>query len=398
MTVQPDTLDLLDSYETSSPLLLASPHHTLLTHGARAVLEIDGGPGQWGALPGRVESLLADCRDDDDTTPAVIVGALPFDENLSVRFVVPESVRWGAPCNGMARPAPAADDATFDVRARPDAAFYLNAVRQAIARIRATDLDKVVLARSLELTRSAPVDVPALVGDLARRNRGAYTFAVDLSAHDDPRGATTPALERTLVGASPELLVRRSKLDVLANPLAGSSPRAGQPEEDRRRADALLWSEKDRREHAFAVQGVADALRPFCTRLLVPKEPSLLRTSTMWHLSTQVRGRLRDPAASVLELATALHPTPAVCGTPYDEALATILDLEGLDRGFYAGLVGWSDATGDGEWIVTLRCAEVDEQLIRVFAGAGIVDGSSPEDELAETSAKFQTMLCALGM
>jgi isochorismate synthase len=118
----------------------------------------------------------------------------------------------------------------------------------------------------------------------------------------------------------------------------------------------------------------------------------------MWHLSTEVRGRLRDPAVCALQLATALHPTPAVCGTPTDVAMSTIRELEGFDRGFYAGLVGWSDVTGDGEWVVTIRCGEVEDRRIRMFAGAGIVADSDAEDELRETTAKLRTVLAALGL
>ena len=393
-----NTFDLLDAYETSSPLFLAAPRHTLLTQGVRTVLEVEGGAGQWEGLPDRVRSLFTDAGVDDEGQPAMIVGALPFDEDLRARFVLPEKVRWAAPLHGSHVAARPVKESGFAIRAVPHASVYLTAVREAVTRIRATDLNKVVLARSLELTGASRVNVARLVRNLARRNKGAYTFAVDLTEHADPASTRTSGLKRTLIGASPELLVRRSKLDVLANPLAGSMPRAEAPAEDLRRARVLIGSQKDRREHAFAVSGVVEALRPFCTDLLVPEGPGLLQTSTMWHLSTQVRGRLRDPSTCALTLATALHPTPAVCGTPSDEAMSTISDFEGFHRGFYAGLVGWSDATGDGEWIVTIRCAEVEDRLIRMFAGAGIVDGSQPEDELAETSAKFRTMLCALGM
>ena len=184
----------------------------------------------------------------------------------------------------------------------------------------------------------------------------------------------------------------------MSKPVAGSAARSGEPAEDMRRAAALLASQKDRREHAFVVDAVFEVLRPFCVELHVPREPSLLQTDAMWHLMTEIRGRLRDPSISSLRLATLLHPTPAVCGSPRAEALAAIRTLEDLNRGFYAGFVGWSDATGDGQWVVSIRCAEIEENRIRVFAGAGIVEDSNAQDELAETAAKLRTILSALGM
>jgi isochorismate synthase len=221
------------------------------------------------------------------------------------------------------------------------------------------------------------------------RNQGAYTFALEVGEAGQ---------SRTLIGASPELLVSRRGRAVLANPLAGSAPRCADPEQDRAVGAALLLSRKDRREHAFVVEAVAASLTPYCVELSVPEQPALIQTATMWHLSTQVRGQLRDSATCALRLATALHPTPAVCGTPTAPAQAAIRSLEGFERGYYAGLVGWSDAGGDGDWIVTIRCAEVERERIRLYAGAGIVDGSDAEAELNETSAKFRTVLSAMGI
>jgi isochorismate synthase len=392
----------LSTCEGSLALFLASPRHTLLAQGTRAVLEIEGGEGQWGRLPDRVRSAFQDISTGDDGHPALVVGALPFFEDLPAHLVFPEHVRWDASTNGVPAPVAAPTSLTaLETRHVPDKAIYMDAVRKAIARIRSTDLKKVVLARSLELTAPSRIDLATLLGTLLRRNTGAYTFALDVapSRYDcRRRGEPAPRRRRVLFGASPELLVSRSKLQVAANPLAGSSPRSAEPVEDQYRAGALLASQKDRREHAFVVEAVVEALRPLCTDLRVPKEPSLLGTATMWHLSTEIYGRLRNPSTCALQLATALHPTPAVCGTPRAEAMRAIRELEGLDRGFYAGLVGWSDATGDGEWVVTIRCGEVEDRNVRLFAGAGIIDGSRPEDEFIETSAKLSTVLSALGL
>ena len=223
---------------------------------------------------------------------------------------------------------------------------------------------------------------------LAARNAAAYVFAADLSAG---RG------ERTLFGASPELLVSRTDRNVVSHPLAGSFPRSNDPAEDQRRAEALQGSAKDRHEHALVVEAIADVLTDYCSELAVPPVPELVPTGTMWHLGTRITGRLADPGITALDLAVALHPTPAVCGVPPDRARAAIAELEGFQRGFYAGAVGWCDAAGDGTWVVAIRCAELSAQGLRLYAGAGIVAGSDPDAELAETEAKFGTMLVVLG-
>jgi isochorismate synthase len=143
---------------------------------------------------------------------------------------------------------------------------------------------------------------------------------------------------------------------------------------------------------------VRASLRPLCKKLTASVPPRLIATATMWHLQTEIVGELTDPSTSSLQLALALHPTPAVCGVPTARARAAIGELEGFDRDFYAGVVGWCDRSGDGEWVVAIRCAEVRPDSLRLYSGAGIVAGSVPAAELAETSAKFRTMLEAIGL
>jgi isochorismate synthase len=174
-------------------------------------------------------------------------------------------------------------------------------------------------------------------------------------------------------------------------------PRSGDPVEDRARARRLVASAKNLHEHALVVEAVADTLAPYCQLLHVPRRPSLVQTDSMWHLGTEITGALRVPEASSLELAMALHPTPAVCGAPRAEATAMIAELEGFDRGYFGGCVGHCDERGDGEWAVTIRCAEARGDALRLFAGAGIIAASVPDDELAETAAKLRTMSRALG-
>jgi isochorismate synthase len=216
----------------------------------------------------------------------------------------------------------------------------------------------------------------------------AYTFAVP--------AAGERASVASLVGASPELLVRRRGLEIRSNALAGSAPRSGDPEEDREKASVLASSGKDHEEHAIVVDSMVETLGPFCQELRWDPEPILHETANVWHLSTRVRGILREPAPSVLELVSALHPTPAVCGEPRGAALGLIGELEPFDRGRYAGAVGWIDAAGDGEWVIALRCAELEGERATLYAGAGIVADSIPEREVDETDRKFRAFRDAL--
>jgi isochorismate synthase len=266
---------------------------------------------------------------------------------------------------------------------RPRASTYAEAVSTAVARIRAGELRKVVLARTVEVDAGRELDARLLAHRLRAVEPDAYTFAM-------------PTNDGVIVGASPELLVSRLGREVRSNPLAGSAPRSGDQEVDRANAEALAASAKDREEHVIVVEAVAETLRPFCVELDWDPEPVLRETPNVWHLSTMFRGILRDPAPTALDLVAELHPTPAIAGTPTDVALATIEELEPFDRGRYAGPVGWVDANGDGEWAIAIRCAELRGDHATLYAGAGIVGGSDPEREVAETEPKFRAFLDAL--
>ncbi|MFG1991009.1 isochorismate synthase [Actinoplanes sp. NPDC048988] len=373
--------ELLAGYRPGRSSLFASPSGTLLAEDTYFAVPPSGRRDGLADLAHRVDAVLAVAEAAGHEVRAV-VGAVPFAPGADAHLVVPMRLRRGGP------PAPGVIDLKSPVtrvRPVPEPEKYAAAVADAVRQINAGRYTKVVLARSLRA--DAPGFDPApVVRALAGRDPSGYTFGVDLGGG------------RTLFGASPELLVSRRGRRVTANPLAGSAARSGDPAEDARRAEALLRSEKDRHEHAVVASAVADGLRPYCASLTVPAEPSLVRTATMWHLSTLITGTVADPAVSALRLATALHPTPAVCGTPTAAARAAIGELEPFDRGFYTGMVGWVDASGDGEWAVTIRCATADEDGLDLFAGAGVVAGSDPQAELAETTAKLGTMLAALGL
>jgi len=282
-------------------------------------------------------------------------------------------------------PAAAAPQPPSGVRISDGALSALgwrDAVGAAIRRIRAGDLAKVVLARDLLAHAPAPIDVRHVLRELAAGYPECFTFTVD-----------------GLVGATPELLIRRFGESVCSRVLAGTAwrERPGDGEADAELAARLWDSSKDREEHAYAALSAAAALEPYCSDLTVPQAPAVLALPNVVHLATEVTGTLRG-AECALTLAGRLHPTAAVCGTPTPVAARVIADLEGMDRGRYAGPVGWMDAAGDGEWGIALRCARVEGDRLRLFAGCGIVADSDPDTELAEADAKFRAILQTLGV
>jgi menaquinone-specific isochorismate synthase len=313
-------------------------------------------------------------RDDVGTrwvTTVLPAGAGPADHDDLVESVV--ALRDGSGAQATAPPQ------CYEVRARRSTAEWQAALAAARDELRAGAGRKVVLAREIMVTGDRPLSRAAV----ARRLRDAYPactlFAVD-----------------GFVGATPELLVARAGDVVRAQPMAGTAARSADPTTDARLAAGLLSSAKDRVEHRFTIDMVHDTLLPYCSYLDEEAEPSVVAMANVQHLATQVEGRLSAPAASVIELMTALHPTPAVGGSPRGAALALIDAHEALDRGRYAGPVGWVDADGNGEWAVGIRSAELAGATARVFAGVGVVADSDPDAELAETRAKLQALLSAL--
>ena len=243
------------------------------------------------------------------------------------------------------------------------------------------DVGKVVLARGLLAEAADDLDPRWLAGRLAAAYPRCWTFLVD-----------------GLVGASPEMLVKREAGLVMSRVLAGTIRRTGEDDRDLNLAAALAKSSKDLQEHEYAVASVARGLAPFCSGMNVPEAPYILGLPNVLHLATDVTG-VAAPGVSALALAAALHPSAAVCGTPTDRARAVIAELEHLDRERYAGPVGWLDTAGNGEWAIALRCgliSETDPRQIRLFAGCGIVAGSDPAAELAESVAKLLPMRDAL--
>ncbi len=313
-------------------------------------------------------------------------------------LIVPEVVvghrdgRWWVTTVGLAGEIPPVPRLTApEAPRRPGDVTYADGSRSgaewtaivadAVRRIGAGQLEKVVLARDLLAEVHAPLDPRWPLGRLAERYPGCWTFCVD-----------------GLLGATPELLVRRERGLVTSRVLAGTIQRSGDDTRDLALAASLARSSKDLEEHEYAVRSVADVLAPSCSSMNVPEAPFVLHLPNVMHLATDITG-VASGSATSLALAAALHPSAAVGGTPTAAAEALIAEIEGLDRGRYSGPVGWIDRDGDGEWGIALRCAQIDPadpSRLRLFAGCGIVAGSDPQAELAESVAKLVPMRDAL--
>lgn len=333
-------------------------------------------------------------------TPRAL-GVVPFERHLPSELVIPR-VLVGTAAGGCswittvddvedvedvgdasvpaaARPAPHAQE--FTVRPLTPVDRYLAAVEVARDAVRDGALTKAVIARELLVSSPETIDVHAVLLRLKSMFGSCFRYSVD-----------------GFIGASPELLVEVEGNTVRSHPLAGTTPRTGDPDTDRRSAAALLASEKNQIEHRVVIDMIHDTLLPWCSYLDWEPEPSIMAVANVQHLATAMEGHLSDPRPNVLELVKALLPTPALGGFPRDAALALIERVEGFTRGRYGGAVGWVDSAGDGAWAVAIRCAELsaDRRSARLVAGGGIVADSEPLAELAETQAKFQAMLSAI--
>lgn len=418
---QPHALLELALQTPEAAFVLHSATQTVLGIGSQAVVA-PAACAQLGAVLQQHFVQLA--QTGDVGTGVTVVGALPFDPAGHAHLWTPmQTFHAGEPLesaliagaqqgadhsahqqllqslqellvkHGMAAPP------AWRLHAEPARAAYEKAVQTCVDQLLAEQhqpggLRKVVLARTLLAQADAPIH-PLWLARQLMRDSTATCFSTPLP----PQAAGG----RWLVGASPELLIARRGSRIASHPLAGSAARHADSAISEHNARVLQESGKDMREHRWVVQAIADLLAPLCRQLHVPDGPSLYATSTMWHLGTRMEGELKDPSPEALEatssaaLAALLHPTPAVGGYPRAAALQEIEHLEPVPRNFFAGAVGWSNARGDGSWHVSLRCAQVQGQRARLYAGAGVVADSSPQAEAAETRAKFNTMLRALG-
>jgi salicylate biosynthesis isochorismate synthase len=267
----------------------------------------------------------------------------------------------------------------FHVESIAPPEHYVAAVARAVERIRAGDFEKIVLAREVAVHAPAPHDAAAVFGVLRAAFGSCFVFCAG-------RG------DAAFVAASPELLVRREGQRASTVALAGSTRRSADPAVDDHLGEQLMRSDKDREEQRIVARRIARALRPHAVWVTAPDEPTIIKVANIQHLATPIRAQLTHPH-SAIELAGLLHPTPAVGGEPHTVATPQIPALEGIDRGWYAGPVGWTDANEDGEFCVALRCALLRGREARLYAGVGVVRDSDPAAELAETEVKLGALL-----
>ncbi|MFZ0090068.1 MAG: isochorismate synthase [Solirubrobacteraceae bacterium] len=417
---------LLGSRRPGEPwFCLEQPDHggaAIAALGAVRTLEAQG-PARFAQIAGRWRSVAATALADDPDGPGgsglVALGGFAFDPGggaarawagfAPASLIVPEVsfARRDGRCRVTVNVDVAPDDTTADARDRvtrrlselrdrplplldpaPVGAYevvspmppahYEEAVARAVERIAAGEFEKVVLAREVEVHAPADHDPAAVLGLLREAFQSSFVYAVG-------RG------DATFIGASPELLIRRDGQRASTVALAGSTRRSADPAVDDHLGEQLLHSDKDRQENAIVARRIARALRPHSVWVTAAPEPVLVRVANIQHLAAPIRAQLAS-AIDAVELAGALHPTPAVGAEPVG-ALDVIPALEGFDRGWYAGPVGWTDASGDGEFCVALRCALLRGAVGRCYAGCGIVRDSAPSAELAEAEVKLQVML-----
>ncbi|WP_333661846.1 isochorismate synthase [Acinetobacter sp.] len=318
---------------------------------------------------------------------AKILGGIPFCTSQDLNLMIMDEVKFYQKAiytqHHQALPEQSIRDACFI----PSGQQYQHQVAELIEKMQQGKLNKAVLARILQLELTDEIDVAQLFYQLSKDNPEGYNYAVARNAHQ----------EGWFVGASPELLVAKQAAHVWSKPVAGTLARDADPIQDQENAKYLLNSAKDQHEHAVVIEMIADQLSPFCKKLHIPKQPSLIRTKRLWHLATRIEGELKDQDTHVFDLVEKLHPTPAICGQPTAVAKDLIEQLEPFNRELFAGTMGWADEQGNGEWSVTVRCARIQHNIARLFAGAGIVAASDPHAEHAETAAKFRTVLDGFG-
>lgn len=335
----------------------------------------------------KLQALFARAKAQGIVNP-VMVGAIPFDTRQPSALFIPESWEPFSRQQKQQTSRYCTDPQPLNVIERtaiPQQETFETMVARAAALTATPEVDKVVLSRLIDITTDADINGGALLERLIAQNPLSYNFHVPL-----PDGGV-------LLGASPELLLRKEGECLSSLPLAGSARR--QPDEvlDREAGNRLLASGKDRHEHELVIQAMKTVLRDRSSGLQIPSSPQLIATPTLWHLGTPFEGKA-NAGENALTLACLLHPTPALSGFPHQAAVKLIAELEPFDRGLFGGIVGWCDAEGNGEWVVTIRCAKIHHNQVRLFAGAGIVPASSPVGEWRETGVKLTTMLNVFGL
>ncbi|WP_342321664.1 isochorismate synthase EntC [Kosakonia sp. BYX6] len=383
--------DLQQSVKTlaADQFFFMSPYRSFTTSGcvARFSEPAAGGDAQESAFQQKLAQAFADAKVQGIANP-VMVGAIPFDTTQPSALFIPQS--WQT----FSRPAKQRSARYFNSGAMPNVKAqkeipgqdaFMQMVAKGAAKTATPEVDKVVLSRLIEIATDSPIDSGVLLERLIAQNPASFNFHVPL-----PDGGA-------LLGASPELLLRKEQEHFSSLPLAGSARRQPDDMLDREAGNKLLASAKDRHEHALVTQAMKTVLAPRSQSLTLPDSPQLVTTPTLWHLATPIEGTALA-GENALTLACLLHPTPALSGFPHEVAKKLIAELEPFNRELFGGIVGWCDAEGNGEWVVTIRCARIHNNNVRLFAGAGIVPASSPLGEWRETGVKLTTMLNAFGL
>ncbi|MTD40732.1 isochorismate synthase [Erwinia sp. CPCC 100877] len=365
-----------------------SPWKSLATSGHFASFELpaaDGAESRGEFQRGLAQAFMS-ARAAGIARP-VVVGAIPFDTRKPSSLFIPQQVRFFSRVDYQKGVSAAFRAPAVTGRQEiPEQPVFEEMVARGALATSQPGIDKVVLSRLIDITTENAIDREALMQRLIGLNPASYNFHVPMA----DGGA--------LMGASPELLLRMNGNAFSSLPLAGSAKRAADPVQDKAVGQALMNSRKDRHEHQLVTDAMRDVLAPRVSCLALPDQPELMTTPQLWHLSTPIEGQVRPGHENALSLACLLHPTPALSGFPNDAALRLIGELEPFNRELFGGIVGWCDDAGNGEWVVTIRCARLYERRVRLFAGAGIVPASSPTAEWNETGTKLSTMLNVFGL
>ncbi|MBA3114508.1 isochorismate synthase EntC [Salmonella enterica] len=385
-----------DAQETMATLapdrfFFMSPYRSFTTSGcfARYTEPAVSGDSPDSPFQQKLRQQFAAAKSQGIVNP-ILVGAIPFDTCQPSSLFIP--LEWQLfsrqEKQRTARYFTDHQPVTVTVTARkaiPEQDAFEAMVARAAMLTATPDVDKVVLSRLIDITTDVAVDSGALLERLVAQNPVSYNFHVPLADGG------------VLLGASPELLLRKEGERFSSLPLAGSARRQPDDVLDREAGNRLLASQKDRHEHELVTQAMKQILRDRSTELQLPSSPQLITTPTLWHLGTPFEGKA-NAGENALTLACLLHPTPALSGFPHQVAKKLIAELEPFDRELFGGIVGWCDAEGNGEWVVTIRCAKLRGNQVRLFAGAGIVPASSPVGEWRETGVKLSTMLNVFGL
>lgn len=378
--------------ELCKGFLYLSPWISLFTKGCYTPIELPSSDGS--ELKGMFQEQLKyffNLAKKNGIINPIIVGAIPFDVSNKSSLFIPESYQMFNRIHLLTTIKNNIN--TLKSNANfiyiPNHDTFINMVYKALLAIEKRKIDKIVLSRLVDIIIDDNIDIHQLMGQIIIQNPYIYQFHLPLSEG------------RALIGASPELIIRKKGRFFISCPLAGSAKRnKNNFLYDNIIGKDLLNSYKNRYEHDIVVRAIASDLLPRSRVLIIPKIPSVISTSTLLHLSSKIYGEISNIRENALSLACLLHPTPALCGFPYQNALEIIKELEPFKRELFGGMIGWCDSFGNGEWVVTIRCAVTNDnnQYARLFAGAGIVKNSEPELEWEETSLKLKSMMNAFSI